>query len=95
MVAKIKKQKNVQKMFNKKKLKFEYYKNCLQAYQFEKKCLEKNKIYVESLKEVHKKYAKNNKIILKSQQRFKSERHNFSTQEIYDKRLESIGSVET
>ena len=54
--------------FIKRKLKFENYKNCLEATQLENTIsyLEKNKI---------------NKSILKTQQRFKSERHVF-TEEI-------------
>ena len=54
---------------------------------------------VESLKE----FIKNNKVILKTQQRFKIERHNAFTEEINkialsfsdDKRLQSIDLIET
>ena len=51
----------------KRKLKFEDYKNCLGAAQIENKInhLEKNKIDVDSLKEVQKEFIKNNKLILK------------------------------
>ena len=46
---------------------------------------------------------KNNKIILKSQQKFRSEKHNVSTEEVkkivlsakFDKRIQSIDSIET
>ena len=40
--------------------------------------LEKNKIHVNS----HKEFIKNNKLILKTQQRFKSEKHNVFAEEI-------------
>ena len=43
--------------------------------------LEKNKIDVDSLKEDQKKF-KNNKLIWKTQQRIKSERHNVYIEEI-------------
>ena len=48
----------------KRKLKFEDYKNCLEALQIENKInhLEKNKIDVNSLKEDHKEFIRNNKI---------------------------------
>ena len=50
-----------------------------------------------------KELVKNNKLILKAQQRFKSERHNVFTEEINkialssndDKRMQSIDSIET
>ena len=38
--------------------------------------LEKKKINIDSLKKGHKEFIRNNKTILKTQQRFKSERHN-------------------
>ena len=40
--------------------------------------LEKNKTKVDSLKEYKKEFIKNDKLILKTQQIFKSERHNVS-----------------
>ena len=48
----------------KRKLKFGDHKNCLEATQLEDKInqLDKNKINIESLKENHKKFIKNNKI---------------------------------
>ena len=60
-------------------------------------------IYIHSLKENHKKFIRNNKSILKTQQRFKSERHNVFTEEINkialssndDKRMQSIDLIET
>ena len=55
------------------------------------------------LKEDHKKILKTNELILKTQQKFKSERHNIFTEEINkvilishdDKRMQSIYSIET
>ena len=44
--------------------------------------LEKNKVNVDSLKEDQKEFIKDNKLILKSQQRFKSQKHNLFTEEI-------------
>ena len=38
--------------------------------------LEKNKVDVDSLRENHKEFIKNNKLILKLQQRFRREKHN-------------------
>ena len=88
----------------KRKLKFGDYKNCLEAVQIENKInhLEKNKNDVDSFNEDHKEYIKNNKLILKTQQRFRSKKHAL-TQEINkiafssddDKRIQSIDSIET
>ena len=44
--------------------------------------LEKNKINMDNLKKMHKQFIRNNKSILKTQQRFKSERHNVFIEEI-------------
>ena len=87
----------------KRKLKLEDFKNCLEAAQIENKInhLEKHKIDEDSLKEDHKKFIKNDKLILKTQQRFKSEKHNVFTEEInktvlssnYDTRIQSIFSI--
>ena len=100
-----KKAKGTKKCVIKRKLKFENYKNCLEATQLDNKTnyLEKNEINLESLKEDHKEFIKNNKLILKTQQRFKSERHNVFTEEINkiafssidDKRMKSIDLIET
>ena len=62
----------------KRKLKFEDYENCLEAAQIGNKInhLENNKTDVDSLKEDHKEFIKSNKLILKTQQRFRSEKHN-------------------
>ena len=85
----------------KRKLKSEEYKNCLGAAQIENKInhLEINKIDIDSPRES----IKNNKLILKTQQIFKSERYNIFTEEINkialssddDKRIQSIDSIET
>ena len=78
--SKVKKAKGLKKCVIKRKLKFQDYENCLEAAQIENKInhLVKNKIRADSLKE----FVKNNKLILKTQQRFKSERHNVFTEEI-------------
>ena len=78
-------------------------KNCSQATQIENEIsyLEKTEININSLKKDHKEFIKNNKLILKTQQRFKSEKHIF-TEEIKkialskndDKRMQSIDSIE-
>ena len=55
------------------------------------------------MKENHKEFIKNNKSISRTQQRFKSERHNVLTEEINkialrsndDQRMQSIDSIET
>ena len=68
-----------------------------------KKFLEKNEINVDSLKKDRKQFMRNNKLILKTQQRFKSERHNVFTEEINkvalssndDKIMQSIDLIET
>ena len=55
-----------QKAQKKRKLKFENYKNCLEATQLENKInyIEKNKIDIDSIKENHKEFMKNNKSLL-------------------------------
>ena len=67
-----------------KNLQFQDYENCLEAAQVENKTnhLEKNKIDVDSLKEDLKEFIKSNKLILKTQQWFRSEKHNVFTEEI-------------
>ena len=100
-VKKAQKAKGTKSCAIKRKIKFEYYRNCLEAPQLENKInyLEKNKIGIDTIKE----FIKNNKSILKIQQRFKSERHNVFIEEINkitlssnnDKRMHSIGSIET
>ena len=92
-------------MFHKKKLEFEDHKNCLEVTQLENEInqLEKSKIDIDSRKENHKEFIKNNKLVLKLQQRFRSEKHNVFTEEVNkiassannDKRMQSIDSIET
>ena len=74
MVVIIKKQKALKKFVIKRKLKFEKYKNCLEATQLENKINhpEKNKIDIDSPKKDHKQFTENNKLILKTQQIFNS-----------------------
>ena len=96
-----KKPKDTQECVIKRQFKSEDYKNCYEAAQIGNKInpLEKNKIDLDSPKE----FIKINKLILKTQQRFKSKRHNIFTEEINkialssnnDKRMQSIDSVET
>ena len=65
--------------------------------------LEKNEINNDGIEKGHKEFIKNKKLILKKQQRFKSERHNYFTEELTkialssndDKRIQSIVSIET
>ena len=85
--SKDKKTKGTKKCVIKRKLRFENYKNCFGGIQLDNniKYLQKN-INIDSLKKNHKKFIRNNKSILKTQQRFKSERHNDFTEEI--KRLD-------
>ena len=99
-----KKAKDTKKCVIKRKLKFQYYKNYLEVAQTENKIshLEKNKTQANSLKG-SKEFIKNNKLILKTEQRFKSERHNAFTEEINkiglisndDKKTQIIDSIET
>ena len=96
-----KKDNGTKKCAIKGKFRFQDYKKCLEAAQIENKInhLEKNKIDADSFKEL----IKNNKLVLKTQQRFKSERHNVFIKEINkialssndDKRMQSIYSIET
>ena len=70
IVVKIKKAKDTKKC-----VKLENYKICLEGTQLEKKInyLQKSNIKIDSLKKSHKQFIRNNKLILKPQQRFKSE----------------------
>ena len=80
--SKNKKVKGTKKCVIKRKLKFESYKNCLKATKLENEIsyLERSKINIDSITKNHKEFIKNNKLILKTQQRFKSERHNVFTE---------------
>ena len=96
-----KKAKGTKKCVIKRKLKFQDYINFLETAQIENKInhLQKNKINVDNPKE----FITNNKLILKAQQRFKSETHDVFTEGINkialnsndDKRKQSIDSIET
>ena len=79
-----KKAKGTKTCVMKRKLKFENYKNCLETTQIESKInqLEKYKINIGSFKKNHKNLLRNNKSILKTQQRSKSERHSVFGEEI-------------
>ena len=100
-----KKAKSTKKCVIKRKLKFQDCKNYLEAAQIENKInhLEKNKTDVDSLKEDQKEFIKNNKLILKTQQQFRSKKHNVFTEEINKialssndfKRMQTIDSIET
>ena len=81
---KIKKAKGTKKCVIKRKLKFEDYKNCLEAAQIENiiNHLERNKIGIVSLKEDHVEFIKNNKLILKTQKTLTTVKDNIFTKEI-------------
>ena len=88
----------------KEKLKFENCKNCFEVTKLEDKIkyVEK-KINIDNLKKSRIEFIRNNKSILKIQQRFKREKHNFFTKEINkidlssndNKRMQSNDSIET
>ena len=69
---KIIKEKGTKKCVIKLNIKLEDYKHCLEATQFENKTnqLGKNKVDVNSLRENHKEFTENNRLMLKSEQRF-------------------------
>ena len=96
-----KKERRTKKCIIRRKFNFQDYKNSLETAQVENriKHLEKNKIDVERLKELQKELVKNNKLLLKRQQSFRSENHKVFTEEIKslndDKRMQSIDSIET
>ena len=104
--CKDKKTKSSKKCIIKRKLKFEDYKNCLEESQLKNKInhLEKKKIDVDSFRKHHKKFTKNNKLILKTRQRFRNEKHNVLFNEERnkialigndDKRIQSTDLIET
>ena len=105
MVVKIKKEKGTKKCVIKTKPNLEDYKNFLQVTQLENKIIhmEKNKTDVDGLKEDHKEFMKNNKLILKTRQRLRSEKHNVFNEDISNialrlndgKLIQSIDSIET
>ena len=73
-----------EKFIIKQKLKLEDCKNCLDANQLEKEInqVEKNKFDTDSLRENLKEFIKNDKLILKLQQRLKSKKHNAFIDEV-------------
>ena len=84
-VANIKKEKVQKKKKKKKKrLKFENYKRCLEATKFENKInfLENNEINIDNITKDHKEFLRNIKLILKTLESFKSDRHNAFIKEI-------------
>ena len=97
--------KGTKKCVTKRKHKLQDYENRLEAAQTERKIdyLRKKKIDVDSSKEDQKDFGKNDKLILKIQERSKSERHNVFTAEIKktalssndDKIIWSIDSIKT
>ena len=106
-VSEDKKAKGTKKSVIKRKLKFENYKNCLEATQLENKIkhLAKSEVNIDSFfcyKRNHKEFIKNKIIFTKTQQRSKNERHNVFTEEINkivlsindNKRTQSIRSIE-
>ena len=90
----------------KKQIKFKNYKICSEATHLENRInyLEINKINIDSFfcyKRRHKEFIKSNKLIIKTQQRFKSESHIVFTEEVNkiglipkdDKRMLPIASI--
>ena len=75
-------QKGHKKCLIKRKFKFQDYKNCLEATPIENKTnhFAQNKFDVDSLKEDQKKIIKIDKLILKTQQRLRSEKDNMFTE---------------
>ena len=78
--------KGTKKFVIKRKLKFKNYKNYLEANQLHNKInyVAKNEIKVDNLKKDHKEFIRNNKLILKTQQSFRSEKYNVYTAEIME-----------
>ena len=99
-----KKEKGTKKCVVKRKIKFQDYKNCLKASQIINTVnyLEIKGTDVYSFKDDKKEFI-NNKLLLKSQQRFKCERHNVFAEEINkialssndDERIQSIDFIDT
>ena len=93
-----KKVKGTKKRLIERKLKFENYENCLclGETQLDNKInyLEKNKIDIDSVKKNYNEFMKSNISVLKTQQRFKSEKHNVLSSND-NKRMQSIDSIET
>ena len=79
-------------------------KKCLEANQHENEMdFLKNDIETDSLRENHRELIKNNRILLRSQQRFRSKNHNIFTEEVNkialsvvdDERIQPINSIGT
>ena len=97
--------KGTKKCVIKRKLKFKNYEDCNKSTQRDKiiKYLEKNEVNIDVWKKDYEEFIKNNTLILKTQQRFKSKSHNIFTEEINkialssnnDKRIQSIDSTAT
>ena len=100
-----KKAKETKNRVIKRKRTFQDYKICSKPSQITNKVkyLEKKEINVDCLKEDQRKFVEKTKLVLKTQQRFKSKRHNVFTEEINkmalisnnDERIQSIDSIET
>ena len=101
---KVKKQKVQKTVSQEENLHFKIINTQLEAAQIENKIkhLEKNEIVLNSSKEDKKEFVKNNKLILKIQEKLRSETHNVFTEEIKkialssndDKRTQLIDSIE-
>ena len=104
-MIKVKRQKTRKVVPHKKTLKYQDYKNYLKVSQILNKVnyLEKKGINVDIPKEDKKEFIIKNRLMLKTQQRLKSEKHNVFIEEINkialssndDKIIQSIDSVET
>ena len=96
-----KKAKGVKNCVIKRKPKFQDYKNCLKASQVINAVKKfRKEINVDYLREDKIKFIEKNKVVLKTQQRLKSERHNVFTEKISlgsndHKRIQSVDSIET
>ena len=68
----------------KRKHKFEDYKNCLEENQLEKEInhLENNTLDTDGLRANHKEFIRKNRLTLKRQQRFRSQKYNSFTEEV-------------
>ena len=107
MIVVNRKVKGSRKCAIKRKVKFENYKNYLEATQLENKIIIQKQKQTEndkdSITKNNQEFMKNNKLILKKQQRFQSERHNVFTEEIGKvdlssndvKRMQLTASIET
>ena len=82
-----KKAKDTKTCVIKQKLKFEDYQHCLETTQLENKIKQQEKkLDVNSLREYHREFMekKQHKLILKSQQRFRSEKHDVFLKKLQD-----------